>query len=866
MSTYSKLIREYLNQNSTVMDNLDTVKNMIAKIPIKELIAAVQEATQDIPLYLRGYVIIELMQMSDLDDNVLIDSIQRYLSQPCQDADFGYILLDILFSRASRDQQQAKQILKTLDKVANSEHQPSVLRAMALRPLGGQPAANVLPVLKTFAGSDDPILVNAAAHLIADWQSQDQSVPKEVVSQILKYTSYKKVDALRSPGILRVLTQLKKHSDADAIMTRLISSIHSPDDRAQLLGAVGNDLDIKHLACLMDQTLDEGDDLSEEILASIFTQKSTRLTALYDAKQYPQYLYGLRLVPQKIREAEQERSQKLLEPLGMLPTKEFLELPVAIKRNGAFPVQRSKQMNEIEPEYPIGFHKADAIYTDLLAAEQFFFIQNHWHTCLYAGFRVTKDGSGRLWGRIYGVEATVTTDNNNQRIHYFNVSISPDEDVVSFNSPTASAQAASSALRKRFEDRYETKLQGVRRLPNMNAQLAEWIISTAIGLYGRDIRYTWMDMLRHKWWSKDGWTGNAGQIWETRCDGVIEYCYEKNGQIVCSGKDRRLDNITKEGIRYLDNHNNFHEGFYQKGELCPRIQAGHSDPSDMHVDIPANTTNFIVGEDPSPPKVTQFSISPPLGTSPVKIHFNIKTERYDTVYVRLTVTKDGKTYFVDDTTRWERWAANQHHILEWYGEVGDGTNYLEAGEHGLYEFRLVAIDLGGNVSTLISQTVEIAWCGHGASVPPQIAVESGYLQFKRVYVGKRAIQPLSIINPSTCTDLNIRIEIDGEYFSLSKQHTDRERHDHFDATIAPHRSQVYYVVYQPERALTDYAAKDTATITITHDVPDEQPIILTVAHRPIPQPDPEWIEEIEAHAEWLRQNEVVVAEPGAIDK
>jgi len=65
------------------------------------------------------------------------------------------------------------------------------------------------------------------------------------------------------------------------------------------------------------------------------------------------------------------------------------------------------------------------------------------------------------------------------------------------------------------------------------------IIKTADDLFRRDIRYVspseFIDVNLIPDWSDNYWDGSVEDIKALRCDGVVEYCYEKNGVVVWSG-------------------------------------------------------------------------------------------------------------------------------------------------------------------------------------------------------------------------------------------------------------------------------------------------------------------------------------------
>ena len=117
------------------------------------------------------------------------------------------------------------------------------------------------------------------------------------------------------------------------------------------------------------------------------------------------------------------------------------------------------------------------------------------------------------------------------------------------------------------------------------------------------------------------------------------------------------------------------------------------------------------------------------------IQFRVKAPRYDEVYVRLTVRKgtSGDFYYVPrlssgaisgndkfrDIWSFHRVPTGKTIATQWSGKTyktsGSSTRkYLVSGpnfkaQDGLYEFRLVAVDLAGNVSELRRTAYQLIW-------------------------------------------------------------------------------------------------------------------------------------------------------------
>jgi hypothetical protein len=215
----------------------------------------------------------------------------------------------------------------------------------------------------------------------------------------------------------------------------------------------------------------------------------------------------------------------------------------------------------------------------------------------------------------------------------------------------------------------------------------------------------------------DDWDGSVADISSIRCDGLVEYSYEKNGIKVCTGYIDPLWDISVPDTVNPENHNIFHGGptcanRYKKGDICPRIQAG---------DVGQDTTFYQIGSEK--PTITGIQVERKNGDT-IQISFKPFANVSEYVYVRILVRRFDQNDFwfvCDEEGTWclrqvlvNRW-TNQPVVVNWKGTTADkpelilnpgiaqqiapaipGPDYRDL--QGNYEFRIQCIDEGGNVS------------------------------------------------------------------------------------------------------------------------------------------------------------------------
>lgn len=377
-------------------------------------------------------------------------------------------------------------------------------------------------------------------------------------------------------------------------------------------------------------------------------------------------------------------------------------------------------MTVVSPAFSTGFHLGDAIYRDLLKALVVGVFGQHWHTGIYTGFEYER-GRGFLRA-VHAAAGAAAVAGLTDCI--FECSAPR-----SFADPAMDVAGEMQGLRQDFIAKFcdhdpNCQFHGSRRVPGLTPAQRRAIADTAYALLRKDIRYTAADMMNYKWNPDDpnvDWNGGIDMIWNIRCDGVVEYCYERNGVQVCSGGTAALWNIANPGAEHLRNHNDFHDGGYEAGELCPRIQAGDQSDQQHHG---AQDTTFVADDPTDPPQISGFTVA--MDRSMPAVTFSIGTSAYDDVFVRLTVSKDGGRYYFVRTEELSTRADPSAVAADWrfhvvptgdtiharwvgktVGKSGAGPDYM--GQDGDFTFRVVAVDRGGNVSALQETTLTIQW-------------------------------------------------------------------------------------------------------------------------------------------------------------
>ncbi len=359
------------------------------------------------------------------------------------------------------------------------------------------------------------------------------------------------------------------------------------------------------------------------------------------------------------------------------------------------------------------FHVADALYRDLMVPnceeDRWNCLNNHWHTGVYLGINIDYDTA-----IMRGIHASP----NIRSLRNINIF----EANQPVQTPSTSVAASMRTLRAEFllafaEGSIKPRFHGARRALDITPQQRLNVAATASALYSKGIGYTAQDMIDWSlnWPWNNKWDGKIDAISQIRCDGVVEFSYEQNGIQVCAGRDVNLWNISLPGKEHPENHNTLHTGSYNLGELCPRIQAGDTSNS-PHMGAHDTELRRI----PTiPPQIAIFKIG--FFSFPA-FFFNVETDAYLTCYVRITVKCNGGPWqypitednYTTNTTRLTDWRFQEApvNVLNassfWKGKTTDGHNFY--GNNAPFQFRIVAVDLGGNVSaTFTTPPTIIPW-------------------------------------------------------------------------------------------------------------------------------------------------------------
>ena len=229
------------------------------------------------------------------------------------------------------------------------------------------------------------------------------------------------------------------------------------------------------------------------------------------------------------------------------------------------------------------------------------------------------------------------------------------------------------------------------------------------------------------------WDGGIEGIQKMRCDGFVEYSFEKQNIRVCGGKDDDYWNISG-GEEGAENHEELHTYDPEKGELCPKIQAGETKVELDDGSFVKDTT--FIPTDTNDRRINNHLIDIKISSvGEIKYEFDIP--KSPTIFVQITVQKNvpfGPLDFIigDDI-------ANENEVygpigkmnfrelqkkecICWLGRTGDGRDFW--GQDGSYAFLIIVMDKGGNYAQYAS-IVDIEW--PKMTIPPNNRVSDEIL-------------------------------------------------------------------------------------------------------------------------------------------
>lgn len=723
MRSEAQRLRRILENREPAQSPADAIPRLFQEKPAGDAARVLWEATHDLDaMTLGNHVFPAIRKQLRADDAVFGAMVGLVANRRIKPA-FRVALLTFLDNavRARKDRGLYQQMLRG---VAGSSAQPAVVRVAAVRYMGGDAGPDSVKVIQGLLKCGKAPLVNAAAAVLARWKDRRAKgkrvvVPTALAHLLARYALSSPKQALRSSAVIGALARFSPPA-----LGKLAGKARSPEDLECLLGAAGSRMDVRLLAQLLRSVMRRPTPDVKSVLQGVLAMTPAHLSALDKAGFHHEYLYASSLAPH----LEEKRAVSRLDKLRHSPDKlvasrarSFIRTLSAPKRPQSMrralaapaPPPVAAAAKKLAVEYSTGFHLGDALYRDLLNQAVVNTFGQHWHTSIYCGFDYER-GNGCM--------LAVNAGGNLAEIAGLKDCIFKCSASRSFGDPGTDVADSMRKLKDGFilefaEQNRSVKFHGSRRPPGLTPAQRRAIAATACGLLKKDIRYIPDDMLNYKWNDYDGWTGEIEAIWNIRCDGVVEYCYEKNGVQVCSGGNTTFANIASPGAEHLRNHNDFHGGNYNPGELCPRIQAGdHGDPAHAT----ASDTTFVANDPTVPPAIADFQVSTS-GAVPL-ISFRINTDAYDDVFVRLTVSKDGPKYAFVRTQEPAAGAEPsavvadwQFHVVPardavcayWTGKTAGGPDYEV--QDGDFTFRIVAVDRGGNVSELQAITQTIQW-------------------------------------------------------------------------------------------------------------------------------------------------------------
>jgi hypothetical protein len=702
------------------------ISRLVDDVPAQDLPAMLAQAAQNADPDVLGYY---LLPNLPLHEGGFFASMTELAARAGVEEGFRRVLLDHLDATASgrRDRDDYWRVLR---RIASDEVQATRLRMQAIRYLARDDSSETRDLIVTLLEGTDWSITDAAAHALLTQRRSEPTTWTRALSRLMDKALASPQDAFAAQSVIRALAEPGAPS-ASSALEALALQAETPEERANVLGGVGPRLPAGALKALIERSAEHPNVVADDALRGLLIGDPTLFQVLYERGHHREYLHALHLVSGRPPETETDRLLALCDSddrdLARLSKGVAARLPEAAVRDsrltvpgaGVMPLgevlaklrDRSAEMPHgqvtVRDGFSTGFHVGDALYRDLITRIS----HEHWHAGICLGFSPDSSAEGYLRGINAAGEWYVGTGVFDC-IRHFGASrsfVDPSVDVAS-GMQELRDDPSRGFLVKFAEDHSGHPFHGARGVADLPASQRWAIAGTAMEFAGKDIWWTWVDMLDYKGRS---WDGTLTDIDETRCDGLVEYSYERNGVRVCGGSDGNRWNIAHEGKEYVENHNDFHNAAYQRGELCPRIQAG--DQGDEWHRGAADTA--LVQYDASIPAVVDFIVLDAFWSFAPSIRFRVLTETYETAFVRLTVSKDGGPFYfvrtedpynsrppsslVGDWRFLEVRANTDEQLLAWWtGATVEGPNYH--GQAGTFEFRIVAIDNGGNVSPLLS--------------------------------------------------------------------------------------------------------------------------------------------------------------------
>ncbi len=687
-----------------------------------------------------GYLLYPLIRdRLEREEDAFLEALSS-ISDDRATREYQLVMLDLL-DKIARNKQNTPEWDNYIDSLLNIIEQPSIhedVKAKAIRCLARANTAKVEASLKDVLSVGNQVLVNAAAHVLGTWIRKDKPFDADLLVELVAFTRSNHEDALKSPSVMRTLAIANKKV-TDNALAELAGAITNHGQRDAMLAAIGTLIDPDLLSNQLELLFDEPTEEGLLALKGIAVERPQILRLLADTEQSKALISCLFLSPYIASAGDYSRFRRQFSNYPEIQAVEARE--VTVYEPGIelpeLPSQIAKALEEIseEPEtkytvtsqgYSTGFQVGDAIYKWL--SPETCWLGNHWHAGLFAGFRQSYFLSSSYI--FQGIHVNKLWN----AVESFSVS-------SIFNSANVDLEQSLRNMKQNLLNKFEVEegvpFEGARTARNISVDTRHKIVDTASAMIGKDIWWTFVDQLDYCDWD---WDGTIDDIDELRCDGLVEYVYEKNGVRVCGGSDPEKWNVSHPGTSWPENHNTFH-GYgcnpddYERGDLCPRIQAGNiGDDSSFY--MPRKRE----------PKISDFKVI--ASRFGCWITFAVDAPYSRDVYVRLLIQKEGTRdrYFLKSVSSHEQYGGNGN-LFEgtwclkkinlqacssrvstiWAGATvvtpatkitlpflnrmitpeSLGPDYQ--GVPGTYEFKLQCIDEGGNVSEEWTCQKAITW-------------------------------------------------------------------------------------------------------------------------------------------------------------
>ncbi len=594
--------------------------------------------------------------------------------------------------------------------IACDFHLPLAVRTRTARLLAKLPPRDQKAILKPLIDSREPPLITAACSALCRWPGGDLVQAGELIDPLIDFVKQSPAAAVQSPNILRTLARIDTEESHKAFAA-LVEKDWEDDDWVRLATCIAPNSAFAPLLRTIQGVLKIKGPRKGEATRSLMRRIPGLAESLHEQARYRELLGVLKLEPTAMDKSPLPFIEKIPTNIDADTSKMAEELKRDFKsaRCTAFlskediQAWKEKQLDDLQQppppppaikrdstdqgrrygEYCTGLNMGNAIYRDTYLIDPT--CHNHWHAAVFQAFEFTHEDDG-VEGHMRGVHMTG-----------FPGAVQPfAASSCGFNNPNIDVAVQMhdlyDAFLKAFKVDDDHKFHGARQTASTGKSERLCLLQASEDLMSYDIQYVFADMLD---WKGSHWSGTAADIDNLRCDGVVEYIYESCGEQVCAGTQADCWNIAAEGNQYPESHADLHTLELDRGELCPRVQAGDE----------GNDTTFIRAER-SAPAIKAFSVHEE-ANNVVALAFNVESKNYYSVYVRLLAGPMGGPF--DFVTSGAVGPAEGLSGTWCFKEVDEGTNHFawcpkhtlpghNASSNQPLEFRLVAVDKGGNVS------------------------------------------------------------------------------------------------------------------------------------------------------------------------